>query len=321
MRADRLLSIVMLLQSRGKMTAQALAEELEVSRRTILRDVDALSIAGVPLYTDGGHGGGIALDENYRVSLTGLKEAEVRSLFIASNADLLHDIGLGDAAESTLRKLFAALPAPHQPSVDHIRQRILIDPVWWWHELQPLPFWAELQQAVYEDRCIRVLYENYNGALAERVLESYSLVAKASLWYLIARREGELRTYRVSRIHQVMLLDAHFQRSEDFDLPAYWQSHIQSFLAELSGYAFTLRVDSTGMASSRWYTSGRSEILNPPDADGWLTVRFWVESLELATQFVLSMGTQARVVEPDELRDSVLCYIRAIQDSYILDQS
>lgn len=319
MRADRLLSIVMLLQRRGKTTAQALAEELEVSRRTILRDVDALSAAGVPLYADGGHGGGIALDENYRVTLTGLKEAEVRSLFLASNADLLHDIGLGDAAESTLRKLFAALPAPHQPSVDHIRQRILIDPVWWWHDLQPLPFWSELQQAVYEDRCIRVLYENYNGDVSERLLEPYSLAAKASLWYLIARRDGELRTYRVSRLHQVTLLDAHFQRAKDFDLSTYWQNHIQSFLAELSGYAFTLRVDSTGMASAKWYTPGRSEVIERPGDDGWLTVRFWVESLELATQFVLSMGTQARIVEPDELRDSVLRYIRAIQDSYPTD--
>src|SRR5690606_34139 len=140
MRADRLLAIILLLQTRGKMTAQALADELEVSRRTILRDLDALSAAGVPIYAEGGHGGGITLDENYKVTLTGLKEAEVRSLFLSSNARLLADIGLGEAAESTLLKLLAALPVPHQPSVDHIRQRILIDPVWWWHDLQPLPF-------------------------------------------------------------------------------------------------------------------------------------------------------------------------------------
>jgi predicted DNA-binding transcriptional regulator YafY len=219
MRADRLLAMVMLLQSNVKMTAKALAEALEVSRRTILRDVDALSIAGIPLYTDSGHGGGIALDENYRLNLTGLKEPEVRSLFIASNAELLHDIGLGDAAQSTLLKLFAALPAPHQPSVNHIRQRILIDPVWWWHELQPLPFWDELQQAVYEDYRIQVHYENYNGEVVERLLEPYSLVAKASLWYLVAKRDSEIHTYRVSRFQQVTLLDSHFQRPSDFDLP------------------------------------------------------------------------------------------------------
>src|ERR1051326_7804613 len=108
MRADRLLNIVLLLQARGKMTAQALAQELEVSTRTILRDVDALSSAGIPVYAEGGHGGGISLDENYRVTLTGLKEAEIRSLFISGNAKLLRDVGLGEAAESSLLKLSAA---------------------------------------------------------------------------------------------------------------------------------------------------------------------------------------------------------------------
>jgi predicted DNA-binding transcriptional regulator YafY len=316
MRADRLLSLVMLLQTRGKMTSQALAEELGVSRRTILRDVDALSFAGIPIYSEGGHGGGMALDENYRLTLTGLKEAEVRALFLSSNASLLHDIGLGEAAESTLLKLAAALPEPHQPSVDSLRQRILIDPVWWWHDLQPLPFWDELQQAVYEDRCIRVSYETYGGAESERVLEPYSLVAKASLWYLIARRDGELRTYRVSRLKQVTLLDQHFQRAPDFDLPTYWQEHIQEFLSTLTEYAFTLRIDSRHMASSKWYTPGRTEILEPPGDDGWLTARLWMESEEQAVLLVLTMGTSAQVVEPDALREKVIHYARSILTIY-----
>jgi len=130
MRADRLLAIMMLLQTRGKMTAQRLAERLEVSRRTILRDIDALSAAGVPVYAEGGHGGGIALDENYRTALAGLQEREARTLFVGNNAQVLSQIGLGDAAESTMLKLLAVLPAAHQPSVEHMRQRILIDPAW-----------------------------------------------------------------------------------------------------------------------------------------------------------------------------------------------
>src|SRR5215204_5255972 len=116
MRADRLLSIILLLQRQGKMTTQTLADELDVSRRTILRDLDALSAANVPVYTDGGHGGGVALDENYRTTLTGLAEAEIRALFIASSSGLLDQLGLGEAAERTQLKLFAALPEPHQPS-------------------------------------------------------------------------------------------------------------------------------------------------------------------------------------------------------------
>src|SRR5262245_47693068 len=141
MRADRLLSIMMLLQNRGKTTAQTLAREMGVSRRTILRDIDALSFAGIPIYAEGGHGGGIALDENYRLSLTGLKEAEVRALFVSNDSRLLSDIGLGQAAESTLPKLFAMLPELHKQAVERIRQRVHIDPLWWWHEEQPRPFW------------------------------------------------------------------------------------------------------------------------------------------------------------------------------------
>lgn len=310
MRADRLLSLVLLLQTRGKMTASALAHELGVSRRTILRDIDALSFAGVPLYADGGHGGGIALDEKYRLSLTGLKESEAHTLFIGSNHKLLEDIGLGDAAESTLLKLLASLPALHQPSVNDIRQRILIDPLSWWHDSQPLPFWDELQQAVYEDRCVRIRYESYSGEGDERVIEPYSLVAKASLWYLIARREADLRTYRVSRLINVELMDTHFRRAEDFDLPTYWHEHTQKFLESISDYEFTLRIDSRRVNPGRWQSPGRAELIEAAGDDGWLTVRCWGEALEEALGFVLSFGGAARVVEPLELRDAVLAAAR-----------
>src|SRR5260221_4956858 len=121
MRADRLLSIVLLLQTRGKMTAQVLAQELEVSTRTILRDIDALSTTGIPIYAEGGHSGGIALDKNYRVTLTGFKEDEVHSLFVSDNPKLLKDVGLVEAAVISLLKHSAALATLHQASVADIR--------------------------------------------------------------------------------------------------------------------------------------------------------------------------------------------------------
>jgi predicted DNA-binding transcriptional regulator YafY len=314
MRADRLLSIVMLLQSRGKMTASTLADELDVSRRTILRDVDALSFAGVPIYAEGGHGGGFALDENYRTTLTGLKEEEVRALFIFTNTSLLGDIGLGDAAESTLRKLFASLPAAHQPSVDYIRQRIHIDPLWWWHDSQPLPFLETLQQAVYEDRCIHATYEHYNGGIVERVLEPYSLVAKSSLWYLVARHDGQLRTYRVSRFHEITLLDTHFRRPDDFDLPTYWRDHLQEFAATIAEYAFTLRLHESKLSFVKWLMPGRWHIVEPPGSDGWLTVQFHLESLDLAKMLIFGLGSQAIVIEPQALRDAVVNAAREIME-------
>lgn len=306
MRADRLLALILMLQTRGKMTTHALAEALGVSRRTILRDIDVLSAAGIPLYAEGGHGGGIALDENYRVSLTGLKEAEARSLFIGSSAKLLNDIGLGEAAESTLLKLFAALPKLHQHVVDQFRQRIHIDPLWWWHEAQPLPFWAALQQAVFEDRCIQVVYEHYNGDVVIRTLEPYGLIAKASLWYLLARRDDEFRTYRISRLHEVILLDSHFERQEDFDLAAYWQDHVQEFVATLVGYTFTLRINETHLNAARWNLPGRCQIIESPNEDGWLTADFQVESREVAKLFVLGLGRHAIIVAPAELREAVI---------------
>lgn len=316
MRADRLLALMLLLQRRGKMTTQALSEALGVSRRTILRDIDALSLAGVPLYTEGGHGGGVALDENYRLSLTGLKEAEVRALFVANNSRLLRDVGLGEAAESTQQKLFAALPALHQQATEHIRQRIYIDPLWWWHEDHPLPFWEDIQRAVFEDRCIRVVYEHYDGEVVERDLEPYGLAAKASLWYLVAMRNGEVRTYRVSRLHNLKVLDSHFRRRDDFDLVAYWTTHAQEFAAMLTQYTFTLRIDSRRAPVARWYSPGRSEIVQPPGDDGWLTARFSVESVDLARMFVIGLSPQAFVVEPVDLRDSIVEFARQVLAQY-----
>lgn len=315
MRADRLLAMAMLLQSRGKMTATALADELGVSRRTILRDVEALSFAGIPIYTDGGHGGGIALDENYRTSLTGLKESEIRALFVSGSSSLLHDIGMGEAAESTLRKLSAALPERHQPAVEHVRQRIHIDPVWWWHDSQPLPFWADLQQAVFEDRPIRVVYEHYNGEVVERVLEPYSLVAKASHWYVIARRDDEFRIYRASRFHGVTLLDTHFQRDESFDLGTFWNERLREFTDTLAEFTFTLRLHSSRLTFARWLTPGRCQIIEPAGEDGWLTARFHLEAMDLAKMLVFGLGTDAVVLDPPELQQAVLDTARQLLEN------
>ncbi len=235
MRADRLLSIILLLQTRGKMTARALAEELEVSRRTILRDINALSFSGVPVYSEGGHGGGISLAEEYRTTLTGLNTLEVQSLFISNNNEALRDVGLGDAGEQLLLKLLAALPDPHHSTADHIRQRLLIDPTWWWHDASISPYWEEIQRAVYEDRMIKVNYENFDGEIRERILAPYSLVCKSSVWYMLAERDGELRTYRVDRFHSVCLIDESFTRRLNFDLPTYWREHTQNTESFLQG--------------------------------------------------------------------------------------
>ncbi len=310
MRADRLMAILILLQTRGKKTAEELASELHVSRRTILRDVEALSIAGVPIYAEGGHGGGIALDEQYRTNLSGLHEEEVRTLFVASNAQLFQQLDLGEAAERTHLKLTAALPPRHQEAVHHIRQRILIDPAWWWHDPRSPAFWEQLQQAVYEDRPIRAIYQNYNGEIVERLLEPYSLVAKSGTWYLVAKREEEFRIYRVSRFHDLTVLEGHFQRDAGFDLPGHWQSHLQEFAETFSEYTVTLKVHPDRVNFVKWLTTGRHEVIAPANEGEWPTLHLQVESMDLAKMLVFGLGSQGIVVAPHALQEAVLEAVR-----------
>jgi predicted DNA-binding transcriptional regulator YafY len=306
MRADRLLSILLLLQSRGKMTTQVLADSLEVSRRTILRDVDALSYAGVPIYAEGGHGGGITLDEKYRTTLTGLNEIEIRALFINENNQFLKDIGLSEAALSTRRKLSAALPLGQQPIAEQVRQRIYIDPTWWWQADQAMPFWGELQRAVFEDRRIQAMYENYQGEVAERVLEPYSLVAKASHWYLIAKRRQEYRLYRVTRFRSVHVLDDHFAREENYDLESFWDMHVQDFRNAVTEYSFTLKVIADQMDFIRQIVPGHFKILEINEQNGWLILHFELETMELAKMLVFGLGPPSEVIDPPELREAVI---------------
>jgi predicted DNA-binding transcriptional regulator YafY len=312
MRADRLLTLILLLQTRGKMTAKELAEELGVSRRTILRDVNALSFSGIPVYSEGGHGGGIALIEEYRTTLTGLKKSEVQTLFLASNNQALRDLGLGDASENLLMKLLAALPKAHHSTADHIRQRLMIDPTWWWHDNSTPPFWDDLQRAVYEDRLIKASYENFEGDVTERVLAPYSLICKSSLWYLIAEREGELRTYRVTRFRSVRLLDQSFSRRPDFDLPTHWQAQMQSFEKTFSGYRCTLRVHQERVSFIQWLMPGRWEILTDADDQGWVTISLMMETDLLAKMLVFGLAGSVEVLAPRELEREVLAQARDV---------
>ena len=306
MRADRLISIIMLLQTRGRITTQSLADELEVSRRTILRDIDALSSSGVPIYADSGHGGGISLDEHYRSRLTGLKELEAMTLFITDNSRLLSELGMSEAATSSILKLLATLPSGHRMSVDHMRQRILIDPDWWFHESQPAEFWDALYRAVFDNRRIQITYETYQGEQTQRRLEPYSLVSKSSNWYLVGYRKGDFRIYRVSRIQRLQVLDDSFERQRDFELQTFWRTHSQTFAQKLDEYRFTVRVRSERLAFIRTLLPGRTQILDETSEDGWLTIQLQVMSSQFARMILFELGDSAIVVEPKELEAEMM---------------
>lgn len=318
MRADRLLSLMLLLRARGRMTADELADRLEVSVRTVYRDIEALGYAGIPVYTQSGTNGGVYLDEHYRISLTGLSKSELQSLFAPRGAGPLRDLGLERSTEESLLKLLAALPAVHRSEVERMRERIYIDPRNWYQSDEPLPFLEPLQQAVWEDRIIEIAYRRPTGKHVVRTLQAYGLVAKGNIWYLIAHPTDaeQMRTYRVARIQELALTGHTFERDPAFDLMAHWQATSRAFEQATSldtpPFEAVVRVSQEGLRHFEIFMLDRYEPLDEPDADGWRSLRVIFWNFEDARACVLGLGTQAKVLDPPELYASVIETARAI---------
>ena len=242
MRADRLLSLLMILQARGRVTAQRLADELGVSVRTIYRDIDALSTAGVPVYAERGPGGGCALVESYRTNLTGLTQDEVRALFMLSVPAALDELGVSQELRAAMRKLAAALPTDYRYDEERVRQRIHLDWAGWAQPEEPVPHLQTVQQAVWEDRKLHLTYRLRFEARAEWLVAPYGLVAKANVWHLVCAREGHLRVYQVSQVVEAAIAEESFERPVDFDLAAFWQAWCAEVEENRSYYPVVVRV-------------------------------------------------------------------------------
>lgn len=309
MRADRLLSILLLLQVHRRLTARELAGRMEVSERTILRDMEALSVAGVPVWAARGAGGGWSLLDGYQTRLTGLNAAEVQALFLARPARLLADLGLEQKAEGALLKLQASLPAPAREQAEFIRRRILIDTRGWRDPAESIPCLPALLDALWRERRLRFQYARISCEASERTADPLGLVAKGSVWYLVAQVDGEPRTYRVSRIRDPLILDEAASRPAEFDLAAWWERSAAEFREKLPRYYATCLVEPAVM---RWvrYRGWRleEEVLEGDRVR--VRLRFDVE--EEALQFALSFGAAIRVIEPADLREKVLGAARAI---------
>ena len=309
MRADRLLSIMMFLQARGRMTAQELAGELEVSVRTIYRDLDALSMAGVPVYAERGPGGGCALLDSYRTTLTGLNQDEMRALFMLSIPAPLAELGVDHELKAALLKLSAALPAARRGVEERVRQRIHLDSVGWFEAREPVPHLGTIQQALWQDKRLAIVYQLRFEARAQWVVEPYGLVAKANVWHLVCGRDGFPRVYRVSRVLDARLSDGTCERPADFDLAAFWQEWCAAAEENRPTYPVTVRVQPDFVP---WlpYHFGRAfgegdALAGPSDADGRLTVTLTFESLEDARDRILACGRGVEVLAPTALRLSV----------------
>ncbi len=225
MRADRLLSLLMLLQSRGRMTARELAEQLEVSERTIYRDMEALGIAGIPVCAERGPGGGCFLLDGYQTKLTGLNAAEVRALFLFKMARPLADLGLSKALDDAMLKLSAALPAEQRDDAEQVRQRIHLDMEDWQQNASPVPHLSTIQEAVWHDRKLLIQYDEGCKLCQQHLIEPYGLVSKANSWYVVAAIADEQRVFNVSRISTAVLSEEHFTRPETFDLSSFWAAY------------------------------------------------------------------------------------------------
>jgi predicted DNA-binding transcriptional regulator YafY len=314
MRADRLLSMLMLLQTRGRLTARALAAELEVSERTVYRDLDALSAAGVPVYAERGPGGGCALLDSYRTTLTGLTDDEVRALFMLTIPAALTQLGVGPELKAALLKLSAALPAERRRDEAWVRQRIHLDWSGWEQADEPAPHLRTVQRAVWEDRRLWLAYQRQAGPAIrrfERTVDPYGLVAKAGVWHLVCAADGKLRVYRVSRLLEVRLTEERFQRPAGFDLAAFWEAWSARPEVRLPPFLVTVRL----LPALAAELPGAVAIA-PPDAQGWITITAPFAGFEPARTRLLGLGGAVEVLEPLSLRHSVADFAAQVVAAY-----
>jgi predicted DNA-binding transcriptional regulator YafY len=310
MKSDRLVSILLLLQSAPKRTACELAERLEVSERTIYRDVDALSASGVPVYASRGSGGGITLAEGYRKALMHFGEDEVRALFIPGSA-ILADLGMGSNLDRALDKLRGGFTEVQRKAAEKVRGRIHIDQRRWYQSDPPVERLALVRRAVWDDRCLELVYEDRNRTRTTRTVDPYGLVSKAGVWYIVARTPDGYRSFRIDRIVDVRECDERFERDGAFDLDAYWKQSAASMRSEYQPYAVTLRVAAEAVESvSSFWPSRWTE----RDGERLLCVDFPSENA--AVSHLLTWSESVELIEPLALAALVLQRARAICERY-----
>ncbi len=310
MRADRLLSTLLLLQAHRRMTGRELAARLEVSMRTVHRDMEALGAAGVPVLALRGAQGGWQLDENWRAPVPGLDEAELRALLMAQPR-VIGDVRLAAAAESALGKLMAALPVALRDRAASIRQRLYVDTSGWRGTSENLVLLPVVQDAVARDRKLAIRYRKPSGEIAERTVDPLGLVAKGSTWYLFAGTPRGRRTFRVSRMEDAKILDEASARPPKFDLAAAWRQSVEQLKRERPRLMVKLRLEPAAAAwFKRWHrTEPGSESVA---ADGWVTMRVQFERAEEAIFVVLGLGARAEVIEPSSLGERIEAEIAAL---------
>ncbi|MGQ0799496.1 MAG: helix-turn-helix transcriptional regulator [Pseudomarimonas sp.] len=327
MRAGRLLSMLMLLQTRGRLSATALAAELEVSVRTILRDIDHLSAAGVPVYAERGRDGGFCLSAGWSTELTGLTESEAQALLLAGLPAAATELGLGNAAASARLKVLAAVPTALREDAQRVASRLHIDPVDWYRAAATPEHLQSVAHAVWHQRELSIHYESWAGR-KQRIIKPLGMVLKAGNWYVVASPEAtgakqrcDPRTYRLSNIRQLQETGRSFRYPQGFRLADCWRTQTRRFEQEIHTDTATLRVTARGL---HWLQEISSPVCEAaarsatPDASNpvWQHVRVPIESIEHAARQFLGLGADAQVLAPEPLRVHMRNAILAMAATY-----
>jgi predicted DNA-binding transcriptional regulator YafY len=320
MRADRLLTLLLLLQDCGRLTADQLAEELEVSPRTIYRDIDALSAAGIPVYAERGPGGGVQLLDGFRTRLTGLTDDELQALFMVSLPAPLDALGVGSELKTALLKLSAALPEARRGEHRLAQGRIHLDTRGWAQPDEPAPYLDTLRRAVWQGKRLRLALRTVRETRIEKLLDPYGLVAKTNQWYLVGDLHGHWQVIRISHILEAQMLEESFERRADFDLAAFWEGWCQRYDRGQTLYPVRLRV-SPGLLPMLRYHFGEALVdvsaqASSEDDQGWVNLTLPFQDLYQARDHLLRYGCAMEVLEPLALRLSLADVAQQIVDFY-----
>lgn len=318
-RADRLLAILLILQRGGRVTAGHLARRLEVSERTIYRDLEALGAAGVPVYAEPGRNGGVRILEGYRTDLTGLSVGEAELLPLLGLSDVFAGLDVGPSLRRTEAKVLMSLPEDHRRRAEQSRRRIYVDLSRWWEHGEAVPNLPTVVEALFASRRLRIRYRRGGDqTLVRRTLDPYGVVVQGGTWYLVARaRKRDVRTYRVSRVLAAELLDEPVELPDDFDLPAFWAARKEEFHMTREGYPVVVRARPNAVrALGRRHHSETLVVADPVPHDDWSTIEFTFETRWAAIETLLGLGPNVEVLEPDELRAALADAIAQMNHLY-----
>jgi predicted DNA-binding transcriptional regulator YafY len=314
MQASRLLSILMLLQLRGRVSAEALAEEFEVSVRTIYRDIDQLSAAGIPVYGERGRSGGFQLAGDYRTQLTGMTPAQADALMLAGAGQAAEALGFGGELAEARLKLLASLPPDAAARADRTASRFHLDTENWYAKDAAARWLGPLAEAVWQERRIEMDYRSWKAAVSRR-LDPLGLVLKAGTWYLVAREGRAIRTYRVTNIDALRVTQAEFRRPATFNLARYWAKSARAFEASLVTEMADVALSPLGLTwlrdvnprAAAAFEAGAGGHTRP----GWQRARIPLEASRFARLQWLALGTEAEVLAPPALRRQIAAEAKA----------